>query len=182
MEGLVDNFLHIFFVWVHVLGVALYVGPQFFLAVAWVPASRGITDLPTRVQAMRTVTRRFGILGGVGLLMIITAGTYLVFDWRDYYAVPEEVEFTSVRFGVVFIIKMTVLMVMLALVALHTFVVGPQLLDELEAQARGRGSEDDVRSKRKQSMALSVVGLVLALAIMIMGTMIGTPSWALQDA
>ena len=37
-EAFVENFLHIFFIWLHILGVALFVGPQFFLAFAWVPA------------------------------------------------------------------------------------------------------------------------------------------------
>jgi uncharacterized membrane protein len=62
----VDNFWHIFFIWMHILGVALLVGPQFFLALAWIPASREITDLRARVKAMRTITRRFGYIGGGG--------------------------------------------------------------------------------------------------------------------
>ena len=61
-----DNTLHIIAVWTHILGIALFVGPQFFLAFAWVPASRGISDLPTRTRAMRTITRRFAWIGGTG--------------------------------------------------------------------------------------------------------------------
>ena len=87
-----DNFWHIFFIWVHILGVALLVGPQFFMAYAWIPASRNIDDLRVRVKAMRTITRRFGYVGGAGIVLLVCAGTYLIIDWRDYYAVDESVE------------------------------------------------------------------------------------------
>lgn len=177
-----DNFLHIFFIWMHILGVALFVGPQFFLALAWVPASRKISNLPERVQAMRIVTRRFGYIGGAGIVLLVVAGTFLIADWRDYYGVPDETEFTALRFGVVFIVKMTLFIVMLAAVGLHMFYLGPKQLEALEAQANGeRITEAEVRSTKIQSMAVSITGLVLALVIMVMGVMLNSVSWSLQD-
>ncbi len=177
-----ESFLHITFTWLHVVGVALWVGPQVFLAVAWGPASRQIEDLPTRVAAMRTMTRRFGYLGGSGLALILIAGTYLVFTWRDYYAIPGDVEFTSLRFGAWFIVKMNVLILMLLVVGLHIAWAGPKQLRLYEAKARGEAvDEAALRRARAVSMTLSLLGLVLSLAIMVMGVMIGTPGWSLQD-
>ncbi|WBL37210.1 hypothetical protein O0235_06485 [Tepidiforma flava] len=178
-----DSTLHIFFTWLHLLGIALWVGPQVFLAVAWAPASRQITDLPTRVAAMKTITRRFGYLGGFGLALILIAGTYLIITWRDYYAIPADTEFTSLRFGVWFIIKMNVLIVMLAVVALHMFWAGPKQLRLYEAKARGEAiDEAALRRARAVSMTLSLLGLLLTLAIMVMGVMIGTGTWSFQEA
>lgn len=178
-----DNFLHILAVWVHILGIALWLGPQFFLAFAWVPASRGIQDLPTRVAAMRTITRRFAWIGGAGLVLIILAGTYLISNWRDYYAQPDDVEFTSLRYGVFFIIKMNLLILMLIAAGLHMFWLGPRQLAKLEDKARGENvDESDLRRIRMQSMMLSIAALVLTLAIMVLGAMIGTPSWSLQES
>jgi len=178
----VDNFLHIFFIWLHILGVALLVGPQFFLALAWIPASRQISDLPTRVRAMRTITTRFGWVGGAGIVIIVVAGTYLIADWRDYYAVPDDAEFTSVRFGVLFIVKMTLFVVLLAALALHMFYLGPRQLEKLEDQAAGLNvSEADIKRVRMQSMAVSITGLVLALVIMVMGAMLNTANWSQQE-
>lgn len=180
--GTVEDTLHITFIWLHILGITLWVGPQFFLAVAWVPASRQITDMPTRIAAMRVITRRFGYLGGFGLILTMVAGTYLIIDWRDHYAVPGDADFLSLRYGVVFVIKMTVLMVMLAVITLHMFWFGPRQLDKLEAQARGEHvTDEELRSIRKQSMFLSISGLVLTLAIMVMGVMLNTASWSLQE-
>lgn len=177
-----DNFLHILFIWLHILGVALFVGPQFFLAFAWVPASRGIDDMQTRIKAMRTITRRFGYVGGAGLVLIILAGGYLIGDWRNFYAVPDDTGFTDLRFGVVFIIKMTLLLVMLVALGIHMFILGPRQMDRLEAQARGENvSEAELRKARMQSMTFSILGLVLALAIMVLGAMLNDVSWSLQE-
>jgi uncharacterized membrane protein len=177
-----DNLLHILATWFHVLGIALFVGPQFFLAFAWIPASRRIADLQTRVEAMRTITRRFGYIGGVGLAFIILSGTYQIMTWRDYYAVPDDLEFTSIRYGVIFIIKMSALLVMLVLVGIHTFVIGPKQLNLLEEQAKGGDVlDDEVRSLRRTSMIISIVALVITLSIMVMGASMGATNYSFQD-
>lgn len=175
-----ENTLHVIFIWVHILGLVLFLGPQFFLAFAWVPASRGITDMPTRVKAMRTVTSRFAWIGGIGLLLLLIAGGYLIGDWRKFYNISDDTGFTDLRFGVVFIIKMCVLLVMLVLLGFHTMRTGPRLIDAMEANAAGTGSEAQVRSLRMQSMFLSISVLVLTLVIMVFGVLLNTTSWSLQ--
>lgn len=177
-----DNFLHILFIWMHILGVALLVGPQFFIAYAWIPASRGIEDMPTRLKAMRVITRRFGYIGGLGIVLLVVAGSYLIADWRNYYGVPDDTGFTDLRFGVVFIIKMTLFLLMLAALAVHMFILGPKQLESLESQAKGeRITEAEVRQVRIQSMIFSITGLALALAIMVMGVMLNSVGWSLQE-
>jgi uncharacterized membrane protein len=175
-----ENALHVTAIWMHILGIALFVGPQFFLAVAWVPASRQITDMPDRIQAMRTITRRFGYLGGAGLGLILTAGLYLIATWRSYYG-QHDAGFFELRYGVIFTIKMTVLVVMLASLALHMFIVGPRLLERLEAQANGEPvTEAELRRLRIRSMTLSIASLALTLAIMVMGAMLNTYKFSQQ--
>ncbi len=178
-----DNFFHILFVWMHILGIALYVGPQAFVAFAWVPASRTIEDLPTRVKAMKTITRRFGFIGGTGLVMIIIAGSYLIADWRSYYAIDESVGFTDLKFGQIFIIKMNLLLLMLVAVGLHMFWIGPKLQGLMEEKASGGlVSEAEVSKTRKLSMVLSITGLLLVLVIMVLGAMMNATGYSLQES
>ena len=179
-----ENTLHIIALWMHILGIAIFVGPQFLLAFAWVPASRNIADLPTRVAAMRTMTTRFAWLGGVGLALILVAGIYLVSTWRSYYGLPgrDELAFNDLRYGVIFSIKMAVLLVMLVITALHTFVVGPKLLRRMEARAAGETVADsELAGIRRQSMVLSMSGLTLTLAIMAMGAMMNAAQYSLRE-
>ncbi len=176
-----ENFLHIASVWLHVLGIALFVGPQFFLAFAWVPASRGIADLPTRVVAMRTITTRFAYIGGAGLILILIGGSYLIATWRDYHGVGDEAAFFDLRYGLIFVIKMGILMVMLLLVGLHMFVTGPAQVDALEERARGQEvPELRIRRLRITSMALSITGLVLTLVIIGLGVSLGAAEYSIN--
>ncbi|MFN0147784.1 MAG: CopD family protein [Dehalococcoidia bacterium] len=169
-----DTTFHIIFIWVHILGIALFVGPQFFLAFAWVPAARGIADQRVRAELTRKLTRRFGWLGGVGLAMIVVAGSYLISDWRDYYAQPDDLGFTDLRYGVLFIVKMCLFIAMLGIVGLHTFVVGPRLADAIDAEVAGTAPASETRKARVNSMVFSISGLVLALAIMVLGVMMNS--------
>jgi len=178
----VENFLHIAAVWLHVLGIALFVGPQFFLAFAWVPASRQIEDMQTRVAAMRTITTRFGWIGGIGLLLILIGGTYLIMTWRDYHNIVEGTAFFDLRYGVVFVIKMVILVVMIVLVGLHMFVVGPSQVDAMEERARGEDVPDvRMRQIRITSLVLSITGLILALVIMGFGVSLGATEYSLKN-
>ena len=177
-----ENFLHIAAVWIHILGLALFVGPQFFLAFAWLPASRNITDLPTRVATMRTITTRFGYITGAGLLLILIGGAYLITSWRDYHEIGNGVDFFELRYGPIFVIKMSVVLVMIVLVGLHTFVVGPGQLDALEERAQGKDVPDiRLRRLRVTSMALSITGLMLTLLIMGLGVSLGAAQYSLRD-
>jgi len=69
---------------------------------------------------------------------------------------------------------------MLVIVGIHTWKVGPKLMDTLQAQADGKPvTEAELRSARMRSMALSVTGLVLVLLIMVCGTMLTTTNFSL---
>ena len=82
--------------------------------------------------------------------------------------------------GVVFIVKMILFSAMLVAVGLHTFLVGPKLVNALDKQGQGGSvSDKSVRRLRLQSMSLSITGLVLVIAIMVMGVMLNTAQWSL---
>lgn len=176
-----ESTLHAIALWMHILGIALFVGPQFFLAFAWPAAARGMTDLGARTAAAKTLTRRFGYIGGVGLVLILMAGTYLIATWRDYYAQPGDIGFNDLRYGVVFSAKMGVLAVMLVVVGLHTFKVGPGLVREMEAEAAGAGNPEALRRARMMSRGLSSLGLLLTLAIMVMGALLTTTNFSMHE-
>jgi uncharacterized membrane protein len=177
----VEDTAWIIAIWVHILGIALLVGPQFFLAFAWVPVARTIADQRVRVDLTRRITRRFGYLAGAGLVLIVIAGSYLISAWRDHYKIDEDLGFTEYRYGVIFIVKMGLLIAMLAVLAVHSFLVGPRLIDAMDRELNGAGSAEDVRRYRMASMTVSIVGLLLALAIMVLGVMMNTTTFSHED-
>jgi uncharacterized membrane protein len=46
--------------WLHILAVTVWVGPQFFLFIAALPAIRTIEDRQTRARVMRMIVTRVG--------------------------------------------------------------------------------------------------------------------------
>ena len=68
----------------------------------------------------------------------------------------------------------------LAIVAGHTFVVGPKLVEKLQDQLARKATDNDVRRARMASMAFSMVGLTLALAIMVLGVMMNTTNFSFR--
>lgn len=173
--------LRIAAIWSHILGIALFVGPQFFLAFAWVPASRQIGDMATRVQAMRTLTQRFAWIAAAGLGLLVAAGSYLIATWRTYYAIPDESGFLDRPYGVLFTVKMALFAALLVITAIHTFRVGPRLVDAIEAESRGQATAAALRRARTVSTAYSAGGLLLALAIMVLGAMMNTARYSIPE-
>lgn len=177
-----ENALHAVFLWTHILGIALWVGPQVFLVVGWPPAARAIADPVTKVEAIRILTRRFAYLGGFGLLLVVGAGTYLVLAWPSYYAVPWRSAFLEVWFGPLFFTKLALVITMLTVTALHMFWVGPAQLAAMAAQARGEPiSDEEVARARRRSRTLSVTGLLLTFIIMAIGATLATARFSTRE-
>ncbi len=172
--------MHTLALWAHILGIALLVGPQFFIAFAVVPATRNMEDSGARVKALRAVTDRFLYIAGAGLVLILIAGMYLISTWRNYYDVGDEAGFLDFRYGELFLVKMVILVVMLVAVGAHTLVVGPKQLELMEAEAAGEDVAEKLRSVRKRSMALSVSALILTLVIMGIGASMSTAEYSLH--
>src|SRR6185437_14825636 len=74
----------------------------------------------------------------LGIALILIAGGYLIADWRNFYGIPSDTGFNDLRFGIIFSVKMVLLVIMLIIVGIHTWKVGPKLMDTLQAQADGK--------------------------------------------
>ncbi|MFB3053216.1 MAG: hypothetical protein ACE1ZT_05060, partial [Dehalococcoidia bacterium] len=48
--------------WIHIVAVAVWLGPQFFMFLVTVPAVRVIEDPEVRLRVMKVIVTRFGWL------------------------------------------------------------------------------------------------------------------------
>lgn len=151
----------------HVTTAAALVGPQLLLFVAVIPAT---TQLPEaqRGAVTRVVTRRFGMLAGVALVVLLTTGLY-----QFYSVVPEAVqeEMTEFRFGMIFMAKMTVFVALLALIVAHAAWLGPRIQRELDA-ASGTDTET-LQALRRRSLWISGAMVAASLAVLALGVTLG---------
>jgi putative copper export protein len=156
--------------WLHIVAATVWVGPQIFLFLAAVPAVRTIEDLHLRTQVMRTLTRRFGYLAGSALLVLVITGIGNMYEHdRDID------ELFDLNWGIIFQVKMTLLIATVLLTAVHAFIVGPRLLEMQESVT----DEAQIASTRRLSIIISAVNLLMALAILFCAALLNT-NWAYE--
>ncbi len=151
--------------WLHILAATIWVGPQVFLFVAAVPAIRTVEDAQVRARIMRVLTTRFGWLAWGAMLVLVTTGIANLYE----HALSVE-ELFELNFGIIFQVKMTLVILTVALTALHSFVIGPRLLSLQESAA----DQAQVASARRVSIIVSAGNLLLALGILFCAALLGS--------
>jgi uncharacterized membrane protein len=74
--------------WLHLLGMAFFVGGQLFLVVAVVPELRGETDR----EQLRSIARRFGYGTLVALGVLVVTGLAMASHYDDWGATALQVK------------------------------------------------------------------------------------------
>lgn len=153
--------------WVHLIFIAVWIGAQVLTAFAVVPALRTLENRDDRMEVLRTFTRRFSVIAWGSLLVILITGGGLTGDRID--TIKDGVDsIYDLRWGWIFSIKMTLVLIMAGLVALHSFVLGPRLMD-LNQRALDQVAGGDTRIRRLQVQSGIVAGLGLLVSFLVLG-------------
>jgi uncharacterized membrane protein len=156
--------------WIHIVAATIWVGPQVFLFVAAVPAVRTIEDMKVRANVMRVLTKRFNYLAWGALTVLVITGIANLYE-HDL----DVDQLFDLNFGVVFQVKMTLLIVTVLLTGLHAHMLGPRLLNLQESAA----DEAELAPVRRWSIMASAANLLIALSIVFCGALMSS-SWALE--
>ena len=112
--------------WVHILSAVVFIGPQVFLVAAAIPAIRSVEDAGQRARALRTVTTRFAILGGVALALLLATGIWNYYEADDQGLIDAD---AFPRYYAVLFTKLTLVTIVIVLSVLHGAVFGRRLLE-----------------------------------------------------
>ena len=162
--------------WIHIVAVAVWLGPQFFMFIVTVPALRVIEDADVRLRVMRVIIYRFGWLAWAAMGVIVLSGISNLFQVGRDTAIDID-SFTDFRYFHIFTTKMTVLGLVVILTALHSFVVGPKLLRLQEEM--GSDSAQAVRLRRA-SIIISSLALLGSIAVVYVGVLLADHGYSLQ--
>ncbi len=149
---------------IHIVSAVLFVGPQVFLLVAGVPATRAIQDVKQRAAAVRVMTSRFGWIGVGALIALLITGVI------NYTHASDEGELDFTRYFFVLQVKLTLVAVIFAGTILHGWVFGRRLQDLQEANA----SEDEIAKVRRWSVMLSMATLVASFGVLFAAALLGS--------
>jgi uncharacterized membrane protein len=156
--------------WIHIIAATIWVGPQVFLFAVAVPALRTVADTQERARLMRMITTRFGYLGWGALAVLVVTGIGNIYEKDDRDFLFDQ------NWGVIFQVKMTLVILIIALTALHSFVIGPRMLRAQESVA----DEAQIASMRRFSILISGVGLLLSLGVLFCAAAMNS-DWALES-
>jgi uncharacterized membrane protein len=161
-----------FTVWLHLLAVTVWIGPQFFMFAAALPAFREIGDRQLRARVIRIVVTRFGYMAWGALAVIVLTGISNIFQTTDDY--PHFFDY-DYRYAQVFSTKMTVLGATVLLTAIHTFLIGPQQMWMAEEQ---EPDEAKAAGLRRTSMIVSSLALLGSITVLFLGALLSHHEWS----
>ena len=160
---------------IHVSLAAILVGPQLLMFLAVAPASWLIGDHELRTQVVRVIARRFAVLSVVALVGLLLTGLYQL-----YNVTPDAVreDMTTYRFGMIFMAKMTLFVVLIVMIAVHGAVLGRRMAAVTEAVQSGSAEPGALEGARRNSMLFSGVMVLVSFAILALGVLLGNPQFS----
>ncbi len=160
--------------WLHILAVTIWVGPQFFLFLAAVPAVRTIEDRDTRARVMRVIVTRYGWLAWAAMGVIVLTGVSNLFQEAEEFGHVWDFDY---RYAQVFSTKMVLVGLTVLLTAVHTFIVGPRqmaLNEQMEADPAA------VSRLRRLSIAISSLTLIASIAVIFAAALLANHEYSFQ--
>lgn len=165
---------------IHVTAAAVFVGPQLLMFYAVTPATWLIDDEKLKRQLVSVVARRFGALAAISLVTLLVTGLY-----QFYTVVPDVIqeEMMDFRFGMIFITKMTMFTVVVALVMVHAMVFARRIRRLSDAVEAGEAEPAELEQARMHSFLFSGLLLLASFATLWLGVTLGHAeySYALRD-
>jgi copper resistance protein D len=163
--------------WLHLLAVTLWIGPQVFLFVAAIPAVRTIEDMETRARLTRIMVTRFGYLGAAALVVIVITGVINLYQIDGFTTAELVSGDADLKFTRIFWEKMFLVGLAVALVGIHVFAIGPRQLRLAES---ARQDPAEARNLRRLSVTLSGVGLLASVGALYLGALLGHHDYSFQ--
>ena len=167
--------------WLHVLGVAVWLGGQIVTAACVIPALRAVGDRTLWLDALEGFTRRFGRLGIVVMLLLLITGGAMI-DPRLDQARNFGEDLYAARWGYIFVIKMALWAAMIVLIGLHQFVFGPRQLELARQTAHLEEDTPEQQRVRRLTILLSIGGLLLTLLVAGAGAFLGNHSFSMHPS
>jgi uncharacterized membrane protein len=160
--------LYIFCAWLHIMAAVVWVGGTIFLASVLLPAIRRPELASIALGLIRWTALRFRWVGWVCFVIFILTGmlnlAFRGLTWSDLIAG----HFWRGSFGSALALKLTVVAIILAISALHDFVIGPRATAAWQRDAKSART----RRLRNQAVQIARLNLLLGLIAILLGSML----------
>jgi copper resistance protein D len=147
---------------VHVLAALLWLGGMFFLGLVGAPALRAVEPPALRQRLFHELGVRFrGVGWGAIAVLVVTGVANLHYrGWLRWSGVLDSAAFWRTATGHALAAKLAAVTVMVAVSALHDFVLGP-------AAGRAASGSDEALRLRRRAALLARVNALLGVAVVV---------------
>lgn len=149
-------------VFVHILAALIWVGGMFFLALVLVPVLRG-RSRAERAELLGVVGTRFRTVGWVAIITLLVTGVWNLRNRRLDWDVILSTDLFDGRWGQILLGKLTLVAILIAISAVHDFVIGP-------ASVTAARDADPTRAEslRRTASWLARVNALLVLVVIFL--------------
>lgn len=155
----------------HLIAAAVWAGGMVFLGVAVGAARRTLADRE-RIALFRQLGRRFLIVGGVAMVVLIATGTDMASDRLGAFG-----DLFDTDYGKRLAEKLVLVIAVILLTAFHSMVQGPAL-SRLREEALERPEDPEltrlIRRKSARAGIVSALNLLATLAILVLAARLVT--------
>jgi putative copper export protein len=154
----------------HLIAAAIWAGGLVFLGLSVGAARRTLGDAE-RIAFFRAIGRRFAVVGGIALLVLIATGSDMVSD-RDAWDTLGEG-----TYGGTLLAKLILVGIVIVLTVFHSAVQGPAISRLRERAAATPGDAAlaaEIRRKAAFAGVVSLLNLVATVAILVLAARLVT--------
>ena len=155
----------------HLIAAAVWAGGLVFLGVAVGAARRTLADRE-RIALFRQLGRRFLVVGGIAMLVLIGTGSSMAADRLAAFG-----DLFDTDYGKRLAEKLALVVAVILLTAFHSFVQGPALSRLRERALETPGDPElaaTIRRKSARAGIVSVLNLLATLAILVLAARLVT--------
>jgi uncharacterized membrane protein len=162
---------------IHVLAATILVGPQILMFFAVAPSSWAIEDDDLRTFVVRVIARRFATLTLIALIALVATG---LFQFYQDDVVPPDIRenMADYRFGLIFMVKMTLLVVLIGMIGFHAAVLASRMAAVTEGVKSGALERWELDGARRNSMLFSGLMILVSISILALGTLLAFAPYA----
>jgi uncharacterized membrane protein len=146
---------------IHVMAAMLWIGGMFFFALVGAPALREVEPPQMRARLFATLGRRFRKIGWIAIAILLLTGVgNLYFRGLLTSDAMFNVAFWQTRYGHTLAWKLTSVLAMLVVSAIHDFVSGPRA-------SRAPAGSDEALRLRIHAARLARINAIIGLIVVI---------------
>jgi len=146
-------------VWLHILAAVAWIGGMLFLSLILVPVFKREGFAGERRVLFQTLAVRFRMVVWVSITVLVTTGSLLLTARVGSLAEPGS-------WPLVLKLKLVLVVLLIALTAVHDFWLGPKVAELMRASPANRGATEQMLVRLSPWIAR--LGLVLALIILLL--------------